>query len=125
MLSPVKVVAVRKAIELTYDCTCTVTEHKKQLKENKSTGFVDKVVLENEKCKLSFESITNTDQSDTSAKVIQSVKLFIAPEKNIKPGSKISVKNKLGNTTEYECSGEPAIYETHQEIMLVLFKGWA
>ena len=60
MLSPNEVVAVRKAIELTYDCTCNVISQEKYIKENKSTGFKENKILENEKCKLSFESVTNS-----------------------------------------------------------------
>lgn len=124
MLSKNQMVAVRKAIELTYDCTCDVIEYKKVKKENKSTGFQEEKVLENVKCKLSFESIAITNQDDVSSKVVQSTKLFIAPEHEITPGSKISVTNKQGVTTEYKSSGKPAKYETHQEIMLELFKEW-
>jgi hypothetical protein len=119
------VVAVRKAIELTYDCTCNVLEHQKYLKENKSTGFEDVQVLENQKCKLSFESITNNNQDDVKANVIQSTKLFISPEITIKPGSKIDVTDVMGNTTSYKSSGKPAIYQTHQEIVLELFERWS
>lgn len=125
MLSPNQVVIVRKAIEMTYDCTCNVIEHKKTKKENKSTGFTDETVFENKKCKLSFESITNTNQNDINANVTQITKLFLEPEHNIKPGSKIDVTNKQGITTAYKSSGQPARYETHQEIILELFKGWA
>lgn len=125
MLSTATMVRVRKAIESTYNCTCNVVKHEKVKKENKSTGFADKIVLENKKCKLSFESITSTNQNDVSAKVTQVTKLFIAPELDIKPGSRIDVKNELGVTTAYESSGQSAKYESHQEIMLKLFEGWA
>ena len=30
-----------------------------------------------------------------------------------------------GETTEYKNSGKPAIYSSHQEIILELFDGWA
>ena len=125
MLSTTTMVRVRKAIESTYNCTCNIVEHGKVKKENKSTGFADKIVLENKKCKLSFESITSTNQNDVSAKVTQVTKLFIAPEIDIKPGSRIDVKNAQGVTTAYESSGQPAKYESHQEIILKLFEGWA
>ena len=58
MLSPNQVVAVRKAIEMTYDCTCDVIEEEKYTKTNKSTGFREKKVAENKSCKLSFETVT-------------------------------------------------------------------
>lgn len=115
---------VRKAIEKTYTGKCTIIEHKKVKKENKSTGFEDDEVLTNQPCKLSFERITNNHQGETAATIIQIAKLMIAPEVIIKPGSKITVTQN-GTTTDYSSSGEPAIYNTHQEIVLELFKGWS
>lgn len=122
MLSPNQVVAVRKAIEMTYDCTCNVIEEEKYKKDNKSTGFRENKVIENKKCKLSFETIQKNSQNDIKADVIQSTKLFIAPEITIKPGSKIEVTDVLGKITIYKSSGQPAIYQTHQEIVLELDK---
>lgn len=124
MLSENQVVAVRTAIEMMYQGTCTVTEHQKVKKENKTTGFQDVIVLENQPCKLSFSNITTTNQTETAALVAQTAKVLIAPEIQIKPGSKLTITQN-GVTTEYENSGEPALFNTHQEISLVLFKGWA
>lgn len=125
MLSKIKMVKARKAIESLYDGTCTITEHQKVKKENKSTGFQDVVVLENEPCRLSFKTINNTNSTETGASaVVQIAKVFLAPEIKVKPGSKLSVTQN-GVTTEYKSSGEPAFYSTHQEIVLELFKGWA
>jgi hypothetical protein len=117
-------VAVRKAIELTYTGTCTITEHQKIKRENKSTGFFDVLVLENQPCKLSYEKVTNNNQTESAALLIQTAKLFIAPEIQVKPGSKLTITQN-GITTDYKNSGEPAIYSTHQEIVLELFKGWS
>lgn len=125
MLSKNQVVAVKKAIELTYDCTCNIIEHQKYQKENKSTDFKDIVVLENQKCKLSFENIAKNSQDDVKSNVVQTTKLFIAPEIEIKTGSRIDVTNVLGQVTSYKSSGKSAIYQTHQEIMLELFERWA
>lgn len=124
MLSKNQMVAVRKAIEMTYDGTCTITEHQKIQKENKSTGFKDVIVLENQPCKLSFSKIANTADSSNAAMLIQTAKVLIAPELKIIPGSKITITQN-GVTTDYKKSGEPAVYASHQEIMLELFKGWA
>lgn len=115
---------VRKAIESTYDGLCTIIEHQKVKKENKSTGFVDAVVLENQPCRLSFSRISNSDNGGTATTVTQVVKILIAPEIKVKPGSKLMVTQN-GVTTDYQCSGEPAVYASHQEIILDLFKGWA
>ena len=115
----------RKAIESLYDGKCTITEHQKVKKENKSTGFQDVVVLTDEPCRLSFKTINNTNQTNTAASaVVQITKVFLAPEIQVKPGSKLTItQNDV--TTEYQSSGKPAFYSTHQEIVLELFKGWA
>ena len=118
-------VKTRKAIEFLYDDTCTITEHQKVKKENMSIGFADVVVLENQPCRLSYKTVTNAKPTETAASsIVQTTKVFIAPEIKVKPGSKLTITHK-GVTTEYKNSGEPAIYDTHQEIVLELFKGWA
>lgn len=52
--------------------------------------------------------------------VAQKIRLFLSPEIKIRPGSKIVVRD-----TVYAGTGIPAVYETHQEIMLTAFQGWA
>ena len=75
-------------------------------------------------CRLSFKTINSTNQTDTGAAVTQTVKVFLAPEIKVKPGSKLTItQNDV--TTEYKASGKPAFYSTHQEIVLELFEGWA
>lgn len=125
MLSKNQVVKARKAIESMYDGTCTIIEHQKVKLPNKSTGFKDIVVLEDIPCRLSFKTITNTNQTETGVSaVVQVTKVFIAPEIQVKPGSKLTItQNNV--TTEYKSSGQPAIYTTHQEIELELFERWA
>jgi hypothetical protein len=124
MLSKIQVVGIRKAIESHYIGTCTITEHQKVKKENKSTGFQDVIVLENQPCKLSYEKVTNTNQTESAAALIQTAKLFIAPDIQIKPGSKLTITQNE-RTIDFKNSGEPAVYQTHQEIVLELFKGWS
>lgn len=113
----------RQAIESQYDAKCDVIE--KMPKEVKNiTKNIEETVLKNKDCRVSFETISENTETDTEAKKVQKIKLFIAPELNIKPGSKIIITRK-GRTTEYKNSGEPAVYDTHQEIILELWKGWA
>lgn len=118
--------AARKAIESTYSGVCTVIERWDVRDERtKITRKNEEVpVVENQPCKLSFEKLNAVVQTDTAAKLTQGTKLFIAPEIKIKPGSKIIVEQN-GTTTEYSASGEPAVYFSHSEYMLELFKGWA
>ena len=125
MLSKIQVVKARKAFESLYDGTCTITEYGKRQKANKSIAFSETVVLENQPCRLSYKTINNTSSTETGASAVtQIIKLFIAPEIKVKPGSKIAVKQN-DVVTEYQNSGEPAHYATHQEIILELFKGWS
>lgn len=113
----------RQAIESQYDSKCDVIELKSKEIKN-ITKDIEEKVLQDKPCRISFKDIYVNTETETEAKKVQKIKLFIAPELNIKPGSKIIVTRK-GRTTEYKNSGEPAIYDTHQEIMLELWKGWA
>lgn len=119
------IVAARKAIESQYKGICDIIECKKKKDSiNKITKFEEITVKQKQPCKISFEDVCQNDTTDTESKVVSKVKLFIAPELQIKPGSKIVVTQR-GRTTVYKNSGEPAILDTHQEIMLELWKGWA
>ncbi|MBR5584086.1 MAG: hypothetical protein IKW21_06120 [Lachnospiraceae bacterium] len=124
MLSKIKLVKAKKAIESMYDGTCTITEHQKVKKENKSTGFQDVVVQKDIPCRLSFKTVNSTSQTDAAAAIVQVTKVFLAPEIQVNPGSKMTITQN-GITTEYKSSGKPACYATHQEIVLDIFKGWA
>lgn len=117
--------AARKAIESTYTGVCAIVEYgNKTDSETKVTRQEEKTVCENQPCKLSFESLNAVIQTDTAASASQGTKLFIAPEVKINSGSKIIVEQN-GVKNEYSASGEPAVYTSHQEIMLELFRGWA
>lgn len=117
--------AARKAIEAMYDGVLSVTEHQKVKDEKtKLTKYQDMVVLSDQPCKLSFERLQTAIQSDSAASVAQTTKLFVSPDIVIKAGSKITVEQ-VGVTTDYTCSGIPAVYDTHQEITLDLFEDWA
>jgi hypothetical protein len=117
--------AARKAQESLYDGVCTVTERQKVKDErSKLTGFKDVVVLENQPCKLSFKTLAATSQTESAANITQQTKLFISPDISINAGSTITVTQD-GVITDYTCSGVPAVYPTHQEIILELFEDFA
>ena len=115
---------VRKIIESTYDGRCTVTQRAECEKPNGSTGFTNAVILENEPCRLSFNSKETAKEGDRASIQTQTVKLFLKPERIIEPGSKITVTQN-GVTTDYASSGKPAVYETHQEVILELKEKWS
>ena len=115
----------RKALESTYEGVATVVEYKKVMNnETKLIELGEVVVLEEQPCKLSFSKLEATKQNNSSASVTQVTKLFISPNITINPGSKITV-TQTGITTDYTCSGVPAVYPTHQEIVLELFERWS
>lgn len=114
---------VKKAIEKLYTGLCTVTEFQTVKNSSGITKPREVVVLKDIPCRLSFKAISAADMSYGNA-VTQEIKLFIAPEIEIKDGSKITVTQN-GYTVNYCKSGEPAVYLSHKEIILELFKGWA
>lgn len=117
--------AVRAAVEALYKGICDVTEREDVTDEQThQTAEREVAVLEGEPCRLSFEGIVTTDSVYGAPAKKVSVKLMIAPELDIKPGSKIAVTQD-GRTEAYKRSGIPAVYSSHQEIMLEPFDGWA
>lgn len=80
--------------------------------------------LHGEPCRLSFSSISSTSEEDSAPRIQQALKLFISKNVTIPAGSKIVVTQE-GRTNAYAQSGEPAVYSTHQEIMLVPFEEYA
>lgn len=118
-------IAARKAIESTYKGLATISEYKSVTDPvTKLTDKKEVVVLENQPCKLSFETMPPTESSGAVATITQGVKLFLSPDVMIAAGSKITVTQN-GVATAYKNSGVPAVYATHQEIMLTLFQRWA
>lgn len=115
---------VRRAAEKLYGGTCTVIEHKAAIKSNHTTGFEDTVIYENVPCRLSFRSLDTTNEGGGAGVIRQLVKLFVPPETEIKAGCGIEVTQN-GKTLRFKSSGEPARYETHNEIMLEPFERWA
>lgn len=117
--------AARRVQEAMYDGLCTITEYRGVRDEKtKLTSHREVPVAEGVPCRLSFETVTAASQTEAGAAVSQTVKLFLAPEIAVKNGSKLTVIQN-GVTEVYSASGPPAVYDTHQEVMLVLFRGWA
>ena len=116
--------SARKYIEMMYQGVCDVYEYQSVTDEDTcitSKGFV--CVLEGQRCKISTTNINVANTSNGAPQRAMTVKLFVAPEVNIKPGSKVIVTQN-GITTAYKSSGEPGRYTNHQEIQLELFDRW-
>ena len=107
----------RKMLEKTYEGLCTI-KMMTTIKVDGETTTKEGIIVENQPCRLSHRSNTHTKQGPVNAEVNQTVKLFLAPEVEVKPGSKITVVQH-GRTYNLEASGLPAVYSTHQEINLI------
>lgn len=123
MLPKTALVSVRKALERGYTGTFTVTERKKVVRADHSTGFAEVQTVTDNPCRLSFTTSPATGEGDT-ATLTQNVKLFCAPEIIIPEGSRITVTQN-GVIEEYARSGMVAMYNTHAEYVLEAFRGWA
>ena len=85
-LSEQEVLRARQTIEKTYDCKCDIVEYKAIKNSiNKRTEHREETVLERQPCRKSYKTIANANQSETENNVTQIVKLFIAPEIEVKP----------------------------------------
>lgn len=115
-----------KAVKSLWNGVCTVTVRNNGCTDE-TTGRVIPVetpLYTDEPCRISFGTVNETVSENSAEKVVQSIKLFISRAIVIPPGSKITVTQN-GVTAVYAQSGKPAVYATHQEIPLTLFKGWA
>lgn len=90
------------------------------------TDFEEKPLLEDQPCKLSFETLA-ADSGDEAPVAAQTVKLFLSPDVDIPPGCKIVVKrfNSLEREFTFTKSGIAGVFTNHQEIFLTEFKGYA
>lgn len=117
--------AVRLAVESRYSGRCTVAEWAKTTDPiTKLTKQGERVVITDQPCRLVYKTLAAATETDTAPTLTQGVKLLLAPELTVKPGSRITV-TQAGQTADFATSGQPAAYQTHQEIMLALWRGWS
>lgn len=112
------VAAARAAIETLYTDTCDIVSQKKTV-TNGVVKFQTEKIAENLPCRLSVSSKYSAVNGDVLTAVSQKVELFLAPETTVPAGCKVIVHH-LGRDTAYKSSGVPAVYTTHQEILLEL-----
>ena len=107
----------REAIQSMWTGVCDIFWFKNS--KNKYGTVVSEVkeLYKNIPCRLSFKNISQTEQTESVAKTSQVVKLFIAPEVYVPPGSVFEVTQN-GVTRKYKHSGVSAVYTNHQEIIL-------
>lgn len=113
----------RAAQESLYGDVCTISTYEET--EDPETGMTDLaevVEVEDQPCKLSFETLPVAgSKDDGSVSARQVVKLFISPDVTVKTDSKITV-TRMGIEYIYKRSGEVHIDEVHQEFTLEPFE---
>ncbi len=117
--------AARVAIEREYcgECDIIVTTEKRN-PQSGITALSEEIVLRNQPCRLSFERISASEKTETVAKTSQRAKLFISPEIKITSGSRVNVRQGALER-KFALSGVPAVYPTHQEVMLRLLSDYS
>lgn len=114
----------REAIQSLWAGVCNIFGFKDVEDEYGATSHAEVMLFENLPCRLSFKNISQTSQTESFAVSSQVVKLFIAPEVYVPPGSVVEVTQN-GITRKYKHSGISAVYTNHQEIVLEAYKGSA
>ena len=123
MVSPVIEKARARArvqIEKMYESTCSVWQFSRVYdKATHSTKMKKIALFENIPCHVSYGISGAAKQTDTIAVIGQNITLYLPPEYAVPAGCEIIIEGQ-GRTTKYESSGEPAVYQSHQEISLTL-----
>lgn len=117
----------RKALAMLWTDRCTILQRQEMTDpDTKITDFQEVPLVENQPCKLSFETLT-TAGGDPVATTAQGVKLFLSPDIEVPAGCKVVVTrpNALERVFTFASSGVPGVFSNHQEIPLTLFRGWA
>ena len=123
MVSPIIEKARARAkvqIEKMYESTCSVWQSSQVYDKVAHVTKTKKVLLfEGIPCHVSYGISNAAKQTDTIAVLGQNITLYLSPEYEIPAGSEITIDTR-GRITKYESSGEPAVYQSHQEISLTL-----
>ena len=111
-------------LETLYQGRADVFEYRpKKNPKTKITEHQEEKVLSQIPCRVSFKRLSTAEKSNYVPTAQIEVKLFLSNHFIIKPGSKIVV-TQHGIEYTYRASGIPAVYSSHQEIILEEFKGY-
>ena len=116
---------VKAAQNLMYNGTMTVYQMvDAQPDEDGITRSTETPIITDEPCHISFSTIDSNNQSENVGNLHQEIVLYCDPDLTIPEGSKITVTQQ-GVTADYQLSGKPAVYMSHQEIDLEVFREYA
>lgn len=115
-------IPINNALQMLWIGKCTIREHKQVTdKVTHQTTNKLEIIVEDEPCRLSYSNQPTTTISGGIGQVAQTITLFIRPDIEIKPGSKITV-TQHGRTNNYKRASESAVYTNHQEVVVQLDK---
>lgn len=114
----------RYHLEQMYTDRFDITQMVGYERPNRSTGHREQITAQAIPCRLSYGTAPAAGYTEANAPVARNVELFTAPDVDIPAGSKISVYH-CGRVFQFQRSGLPRVYETHQEIDLVAFEAYA
>lgn len=112
----------RHKLDAFYDGVCSVSHYEvlpgvvDQVKEVAGGSEIP--------CHLDYGDVGPVEALEPGQRVVLGATLFLAPEVEIAPGSRVSVKQN-GVQLVFEASGEAAVYQTHQEVPLRMAGKWA
>lgn len=114
--------SIRKSIESLYQDSCII--YRLQSVKDEVTGITQGDSWEaahlDVPCRLSSKNVVQTVRGEMANAITKVVKLYLAPEIEVAPGSKIEVTSR-GRTYLFRNSGLPAVRTNHQEIVLELW----
>lgn len=123
-------VRARSVVEKLYTGVCFVYAYEKIYDEQGHCySYKEVLAYKDIPCRLSFSTrqsytgMRNCEEKELGNKTRHWVKLFITPDIEIKPGSKICVTQN-GRQNVYKNSGVAAVFKTHQEIILQAWDKW-
>lgn len=103
-------------LESTYDSLCNVIVIGDYEEDGLVYNNIETVKYSNIRCSISHKSFYIALQGNIPIASMQ-IKLFISPNLDIPINSKIEI-TRGENVTRYKASSPPAIFDTHQEILL-------
>lgn len=113
---------VNNPLAVLWSGRCTIWEYENVTDpDNFQTSQREVIVVEDEPCRISFNTEAVTNPESGVAEMTQFTMLFIRPNLEIAAGSIIEITQN-GRTTKYRRSGKPAVYTNHQEIRLTLYE---
>lgn len=119
----------RKLIEKLYTGVCSIYQYE-EVKGPYSSTHKETLVYDRLPCRISFSvrqssytGVRGSEEKELANRSKQLIKLFISPDYNILPGSKIVVEQN-GRKTVYKNSSQPAVFSDHQEILMDVYDKW-